>query len=207
MNAQPPANGVKQDGKRLKSVPFPIQTNLHTHEATGSSPVVSTKNHRNRLIPVIFFHNPQLFEVLNFRRFFKTHTLTHTGKGPESTGQGQTENFLSGPVFLPHLLADDPTDGVRCVLSHLRRGVGVGVQGEPRRIVAQHAGQRFHVHPAFQRQRCEGMSEVVEPDVFHADSFQNFIMGSTESVRVIHGSGFGRWEQIRIARVLFVLGN
>ena len=32
-------------------------SNLHTHEATGSSPVVSTKNHRNRLIPVIFFHN------------------------------------------------------------------------------------------------------------------------------------------------------
>ena len=51
------------------------------------------------MIPVIFFRNPQLFEVLNFRRFIKTHTLTHTGKGAESTGQGQTENFLSGPVF------------------------------------------------------------------------------------------------------------
>ena len=74
-------------------------SNLHTHEATGSSPVVSTKNHRNRLIPVIFFRNPQLFWTLNFRRFFKTHTLTHTGKGPESTGQGQTGFFLSGPVF------------------------------------------------------------------------------------------------------------
>ena len=65
--------------------------------------------------------------------------------------------------------------------------MGVGVQCETRRIVAQRAGQRFHVHPAFQRQRCEGMSEVVEPDVLRADSFQNFIMGSTESVRVIHG--------------------
>ena len=73
-------------------------SNLHTHEATGSSPVVSTKNHRNRLIPVIFFYNLQLFWTLNFRRFFKTHTLTHTGKGPESTGQGQTGIFLSGPV-------------------------------------------------------------------------------------------------------------
>ena len=39
---------------------------VHTHEATGSSPVVSTRNHRNRLIPVIFFRNPQLFEILNF---------------------------------------------------------------------------------------------------------------------------------------------
>ena len=79
-------------------------SNLHTHEATGSSPVVSTKNHRNRLIPVIFFHNPQLFWTLNFWRFFKTHTLTHTGKGAESTGQGQTGFFLSGPVrYFPAL--------------------------------------------------------------------------------------------------------
>ena len=54
-------------------------SNLHTHEATGSSPVVSTKNHRNLLIPVILFYNPQLFKMLNFCRFFKTHTLTHTG--------------------------------------------------------------------------------------------------------------------------------
>ena len=72
---------------------------LHTHEATGSSPVVSTKNHRNLLIPVILFYNPQLFKALNFCRFSKTHNLTHTGKGPESTGQGQTGFFLSGPVF------------------------------------------------------------------------------------------------------------
>ena len=78
---------------------------IHTHEATGSSPVVSTKNHRNRLIPVIFFYNLQLFMALNFWRFFKTHTLTHTGKGPESTGQGQAGNFLSGPVFFAVLTA------------------------------------------------------------------------------------------------------
>ena len=74
-------------------------SNLHTHEATGSSPVVSTKNHRNLLIPVILFYNPQLFKALNFCRFSKTHNLTHTGKGLESTGQGQTGFFLAGPVF------------------------------------------------------------------------------------------------------------
>jgi hypothetical protein len=51
------------------------------------------------LIPVIFFYNLQLFMALNFWRFFKTHTLTHTGKGAESTGQGQTGFFLSGPAF------------------------------------------------------------------------------------------------------------
>ena len=166
-------------------------SNLHTHEATGSSPVVSTKNHRNRLIPAIFFYNPQLFWTLNFRRFIKTHTLTHTGKGAESTGQGQTGFFLSGPVFSAHLLADDPADGIGGVLLHLRRGMGVGVQREASRIVTQRVGQRFHVHPAFQRQRGEGVSEIMEPNVLRADGFQNFIMGSPEGVRVIHGSGLG----------------
>ena len=156
---------------------------------------------------MIFFHNPQLFWTLNFRRFFKTHTLTHTGKGPESTGQGQTGNFLSGLGFSAHLLADDPADGVCGVLLHLRRGVSVGVQREPRRVVAQRAGQRFHVYPAFQRQRGEGVAQVMEPDVFRADGFQNFVMRSAESVRVIHSPGLGRWKQIRIARVLFVFGN
>ena len=73
--------------------------NAPTLKAAGSNPVGRTKNHRNRLIPVIFFYNLQLFMALNFCRFFKTHNLTHTGKGPESTGQGQTGFFLSGPVF------------------------------------------------------------------------------------------------------------
>ena len=80
-------------------------SNLHTHEATGSSPVVSTKNRRNRLIPVILFRNSQLFKALTFWRFSKTHNLTHTGKGPESTGRGQTGFFLSGPVFFAALTA------------------------------------------------------------------------------------------------------
>ena len=90
------ATGRRKDNTKVNSDGYAV---LHTQEVTGSSPVVSTKNHRNRLIPVIFFRNPQLFMALNFFRFFKTHTLTHTGKGPESTGQGQTGKILSGPVF------------------------------------------------------------------------------------------------------------
>ena len=109
--------------------------------------------------------------------------------------------------YLPHLLADDAADGIGSVLLHLRRGMGVSVQREPCRVVAQRAGQRFHVYPAFQGQRGEGVSEIMEPNVLRADGFQNFVMGSPEGVRVIHGSGFGRWEQIRIARVFLVLGN
>ena len=173
-------------------------SNLHTHEATGSSPVVSTKNHRNHLIPVIFSYNLQLFEMLNFRRFIKTHNLTNTGKGAESTGQGQTGIFLSGPVFSAHLLADDPTDGIGGILLHLRCGMGVGVQCETRRVVAQRTRQRFHIHPAFQRQCGEGVPEIMKPNVFRADGLQNFVMGSPEGIRVIHSSGLWRGEQVRV---------
>ena len=94
---------------------------------------------------------------------------------------------MSGPVFLPHLLADDAADGIGSVLLHLGRGVGIGVQGEASRVVTQGTGQRFHVHPAFQRQRGEGVSEVVEPDMLRTDGFQNFVMRSPEGIRVIHG--------------------
>ena len=88
---------------------------------------------------------------------------------------------------LPHLLVDDPADGIGGILLHLRRGMGVGVQGETRRVVAQRAGQRLYVYPTFQRQRCEGVAQVMESDVLRADGLQNFIVGSPEGVRVIHG--------------------
>ena len=157
------------------------------------------------MIPVIFFRNPQLFEILNFRRFIKTHNLTHTGKGPESTGQGQTGNFLSGPVFLPHLLADDPTDGVCSVLFHLGRGVSIGVQGESCRVVAQRARQCFHVHAAFQGQRGEGVPQVMKSNVFRADGFQNLLVGMPKGVRIEHSSRLGRREHVGISQVLLVL--
>ena len=102
------------------------------------------------MIPVIFFRNLQLFEMLNFRRFIKTHTLTHTGKVPDRARQDFSCLALCFLPLLPHLLADDAADGVCGVLLHLGRGVSIGVQGEPSRVVTQGTGQRFHVYPAFQ---------------------------------------------------------
>ena len=78
-------------------------SNLHTHEATGSSPVVSTKNHRNRLISVIFFYNSQLFERLNFRRFIKTHTLTQHGERRGKYRTGPDRNFSVWPCFFQRI--------------------------------------------------------------------------------------------------------
>ena len=42
--------------------------------------------------------------------------------------------------------------------------VGVGVQREARRVVAQHRGHRFHVHAGLQRGR--GEAELTIPQLF-----------------------------------------
>ena len=68
-------------------------------------------------------------------------------------------------------------------------------------------GQRFHVHSASQRQRGEGVTEIVKPDVLRTDGLQNFVVRSAEGVRVIHSPGLGRREQIRVARELFLFGD
>ena len=48
----------------------------------------------------------------------------------------------------------------------LRRGghVGVGVQGEPGAVMAQHPGHRFHVYPILKGQCRERVPQIVEPD-------------------------------------------
>lgn len=47
--------------------------------------------------------------------------------------------------------------GIRCFSHHIRRGVGVGAEGEARAVMPQGAGQGLHIHPILERQRCEGV--------------------------------------------------
>lgn len=83
--------------------------------------------------------------------------------------------------------------------------MGVGAEGKARVIVAQRAGQRLDVHAVLEGQRGEGVSEVVKPDVFRADGLQDLLMGVAEGVRVEHGAGLGRHEQVGTVWVLAVL--
>ena len=50
-------------------------------------------------------------------------------------------------------------------------GVGVGGQGEARAAVAQHGGDGFYIDAVLQRQRCEGVAEIVEANVLQARFF------------------------------------
>ena len=69
--------------------------------------------------------------------------------------------------------------------------MGVGAQREPRRVVSQGAGQGLYIHAVFQRQRCECMSEIMEPNVLRADGLENLLMGMPEGIGVEHSARFG----------------
>ena len=83
--------------------------------------------------------------------------------------------------------------------------MGVGAEREACIVVSQCAGQRLDVHAVFKGQRGEGVSEVVEAYVFRADGLQDLLMGVPEGVRVEHGAGLGRYEQVGAVGVLCVL--
>ena len=75
----------------------------------------------------------ELFVAVYFGLPFLTHILTHTGKLLDSTGE-------------------EAADGFGCFGLHCGGDVGVGVQGEPRGVMAQHGGQGFDVHAVLEGQ-------------------------------------------------------
>ena len=107
---------------------------LHTHEATGSSPVVST------------IDPPKLYSFGGFLLLIATYSWTlflTFWADPQVDPHGKTtrkDERAPGRIFLPgaaylgpsllHLATDDRSDGIRRILLHLRCGVGVGVQRE-----------------------------------------------------------------------------
>ena len=87
-----------------------------------------------------FSRNQDFFRIFapdNLLAVFSDPTAdprSQTGEGwkaPDRARQDFSCLALCFLPYLPHLLADDPADGIRGVLLHLGRGVGVGVQGEP----------------------------------------------------------------------------
>ena len=52
---------------------------------------------------------------------------------------------------------------MRCLILLLAGGVGIGAQGEPCVVVAQHGGHRLDVHAVLEGQGGEGMTEIGDP--------------------------------------------
>ena len=72
---------------------------------------------------------------------------------------------------LRHFIAQAAVDLGGSFTEHVAGDVGVDVQCGCRRHMAQHGGERFHIHTVFQRQRCESMAKVVEPHMLTACVF------------------------------------
>ena len=69
--------------------------------------------------------------------------------------------------------------------------MGVGAEGEACAVMPQGAGQGLYIHAVLQRQRCESVSEVMEPNVFCADGLENFLMSMPEGIGVEHPASLG----------------
>ena len=73
--------------------------------------------------------------------------------------------------------------------------MGVGVQSEAGGEVAQHAGNGLDVHAVLQRQRREGMAQVVEADAGQPRPLQHPVQHVVHAVRR-DGTAGGRGEHI-----------
>ena len=86
---------------------------------------------------------------------------------PRGENECQTGSSAFRPGFfaLHDLCHKIPHRFCRSVLL-LPGGVGVGAEGEACVVVAQHTADRFHVHAILEGQGREGVSQVVEADMF-----------------------------------------
>ena len=70
--------------------------------------------------------------------------------------------------------------------------MGVGVQGNPGAVVAQHAGDGFHIHSVLQGQSCECVPQIMEPDSRQSRPLQHPVEYVEHTVR---GHGAARWAR------------
>ena len=69
--------------------------------------------------------------------------------------------------------------------------MGISAEGEARAVMPKGAGQGLYIHTVFQGQRCEGVSEVMEPNMLRTDGLEDLLMGMPEGIGVEHSARFG----------------
>lgn len=80
-----------------------------------------------------------------------------------------TVSLITAAQFLRlDVLRHDAAHGVRRLLLHAVRGMGIGAQGEARVEVPEHAGDRANVHAVLQSGRSEGVSQIVQANMLDA---------------------------------------
>ena len=82
--------------------------------------------------------------------------------------------------------------------------MGIGVQSEPGREVAQHAADRLDIHAVLEGEGCEGVAEVMESDLRDACPFEDTLQHIVDAVWG-DGSAVGGWEYILVVGFGFLI--
>ena len=82
--------------------------------------------------------------------------------------------------------------------------MGVGVQGESRREVAQHPGDGLDIYAVLERQRGKGVSKVVETDFWQSRPFQHPVEHMEDTVRGDWATR-GGWKYVLAVAAFFLL--
>ena len=83
--------------------------------------------------------------------------------------------------------------------------MGVGVQGEPGAVMAQHPRDGLYVHPVLQSQSCEGVSQIMEPDLRQSRPFQHPVEHVEHTVRRHGAAPWAREYPGACSDLLFLL--
>ena len=82
--------------------------------------------------------------------------------------------------------------------------MGIGIQRESCREMAQHSRHGFHIHAVLEGQCGERMAEIVEPDLRQARPIQHPVEHMEDAVRG-NGAASGAREYIGATGLLFPL--
>ena len=138
-------------------------TAAHNPEVVGSSPApATTKSPLFSWKAVIFFHFCNFGRRSHFLDTGVTQTVTHTGQktGPEAGTPPPGLRAFGEILESLQRRHQDLFHGPGSLLLGRCRDVGVSVQGESCREVAQHAGDCLYIHPVLEGQGCEGVPQI-----------------------------------------------
>ena len=111
------------------------------------------------------------------------------------------DDALLAPAFpigtKPNLHPQDISHGLGGFFLCRSGDMGIGVQCEPSRKVTQHAGHGLDVHTILERDGCEGVAEVMEPNLRDARSLRNPLQHVIYTVRG-NGSATRRGKHIGV---------
>ncbi len=85
----------------------------------------------------------------------------------------------------------------RCLFLYLVCSMGVGGKGESGAAVSQHTGYGLYIDSVLQGEGSEGVSEVMEADVFQPGILEDLLMELYHRIGVVHSTGYRRGGAIR----------